>query len=201
MLVGDARRAVGQLADEQRDGEADTGDEAHADDVRPAQRLVQLEGGQATEQEGRQRDPDGLAEEEAGDDPEGDRVLHRGAHPVHAADGHTCGEEGEDGHGDERGEDAPLVGRVGRHTVVDRSAVRIGRGLHPGALGGDHRDREAREHTGDGRVDARRMDESPVSTPKGTSTHHEMMPRWVARAKRASGTMAGSSHCSCRPSV
>ncbi len=72
-----AAGAVRELADEERNGEADAGDEGEAEDVGPSQRRVEADAGQAGHEERRSGDPGGFADHEGDDDADGDAVGER----------------------------------------------------------------------------------------------------------------------------
>ena len=98
----------GQLADQQRDGEADTGHGRDRQQVEPASPSGRGRAGEPDQQERRQQDAEGLAEHQA----EGDTLgggVGRCARQVARVEAHTGGEQGEDRDGEAGGDRAPLV--------------------------------------------------------------------------------------------
>ena len=95
-----AESAEGELADQQRDREADAGQHREPDDVDPGQVVVEVGVGEGVQQPGRAGDADRLAEDQTQDDAQRHRIASGTPQPVDAADGHPGGEEREDRHGD-----------------------------------------------------------------------------------------------------
>jgi CHAT domain-containing protein len=89
VLVAGAPGPVSQFPDEQRDREPDAAKQGQGDDVRPGKVIVEAGAGKARDEDGRAGDADGLADDEPGDDAEGDRVAQRVAHSGGAVDGHA----------------------------------------------------------------------------------------------------------------
>jgi len=74
-----AAGAVGELADEQGDGGPDAGHEGQAQDVRPPEAGVETDAGEPGDEEGRSRDADGLADDDADRDAVGEGRDEPGA--------------------------------------------------------------------------------------------------------------------------
>jgi hypothetical protein len=155
VVVAVGAGAEGELADEQRDREADAREQGETEHVGPGEAAVELGAGEPRKDPRGSEDPDDLAHDESEDHADGDGVAHRG--PEAAAENrHPCGEEGEDRHGD--------AGRDRPHPVLEPvrhvgPAVEVADGGHGGA--GLHGDDEAEEDAGHRGVDARPVHERP----------------------------------------
>ena len=86
------------------DGEPDAGEHGEADDVDPAQVIVEVARVKRATSQVRAEDADGLADHEAGDDAERDRVGRGPAEPGQPADGDAGREEREHRDGEARRE-------------------------------------------------------------------------------------------------
>ena len=69
-VVALGARTEGELADEQRDGEADAGEQGEPEDVAPGELVVEPGPGEAGHELGRAEDADDLADDQPGDDAE-----------------------------------------------------------------------------------------------------------------------------------
>ena len=153
VVVVSAAEPVAQFGDEQGHGEADAPEEGDAGEVHPFDAPVEFCPGDPGRDPGRREDADGFTEDEGGDDADRDGTGERRPQAVEATEGDAGGEEREHGDG-ETGGDGP--------EAVLEDLGEPGAGVRPATgLAADDGDGEAEEDAGDGRVDARRVDESP----------------------------------------
>ncbi len=189
VVVGLAAGAEGQLADQQRHGEPDPGQQGQPEHVPPAQPVGELGPGEALDQPGGAEHADRLADDQPGDDPEGDRVGQRGADAAESTIGHPGGEERE--HRD---------GEAGRDRAEPVLEV-LGQ-AGPGPFGApDHRHGEPEQHPGDGGVHAGRVHQRPgdarpaaaAATRSGPGAAPAPRTRPAGPASSSSGTQDSSS--------
>ena len=110
--------AVGQLTNQEGDGEPNPGDEGHANHVDPTEAGIDAQVAAAGQQVGDGEDAEGFAEDQAGDDAKGDGVGEGGGESGKAADGDAGGEEREDRHSHDGGDHPPPVGEVRGQTLI-----------------------------------------------------------------------------------